>query len=263
MGLRASDPAGHHGWGGRWMRCGRRPGFRGDSPISGPTGAGPVSGGVHSTGAAVSPPTGEVGLNLRRNALSGLQNGRRGPSRSFSGEGGDRDCRKPGEIADLTLSSGRGPGRVSPQVSITSWKCAKIRLSSRDVESGQLLGSEAQPGRNNPYWNQHPGTVAHQPSGRTPTVEGLHREDGDQVSYGSEDQHVGHKRENRDRKGLRMAGEFPDGSPRMGLPLQGAQRHEESLPAGGGENRQGQQEGRMARWDQRGHPPLGTPAEPG
>ena len=39
------------------MRCGRRPGFRWDSPISGPTGAGPVSGGVHSTGAAVSPPT--------------------------------------------------------------------------------------------------------------------------------------------------------------------------------------------------------------
>ena len=57
MGLRASDPAGHHGWGGRWMRCGRRPGFRWDPPISGPTGAGPVSGGVHSTGAAVSPPT--------------------------------------------------------------------------------------------------------------------------------------------------------------------------------------------------------------
>ena len=45
MCLRASDPAGHHGWGGRWMRCGRRPGFRGDPPISGPTGAGPVSGG--------------------------------------------------------------------------------------------------------------------------------------------------------------------------------------------------------------------------
>ena len=44
-------------------------------------------------------------LNLRRNALSGLQNGRRGPSRSFSVEG-DRDWRKPGEIADLTLSSG-------------------------------------------------------------------------------------------------------------------------------------------------------------
>ena len=32
MCLRASDPAGHHGWGGRWMRCGRRPGFRGDPP---------------------------------------------------------------------------------------------------------------------------------------------------------------------------------------------------------------------------------------
>ena len=43
---------------------------------------------------------------------------------AFPGKG-DRDCRKPGEIADLTLSSGRGPGRVSPQVSITSWKCAK------------------------------------------------------------------------------------------------------------------------------------------
>ena len=111
---------------------------------------------------------------------------------------GDRDCRKPGEIADLTLSSGRGPGRVSPQVSITSWRCAKIRLSSRDVESGQLLGSEARTGRNNPHWNQHPGTVAHQPSGRTPTAEGLHREDGDQVSHGSEDQHVGQKRETRE-----------------------------------------------------------------
>ena len=51
-------------------------------------------------------------LTLRRNALSGLQNGRRGPSTRFSGErrGGGRDCRKPGEIADLTLSSGRGPG---------------------------------------------------------------------------------------------------------------------------------------------------------
>ena len=67
-------------------------------------------------------------LNLRRNALSGLQNGRRGPSRRFSVERGDRDCRKPGEIADLTLSSGRGPGRVSPQVSITSWKCAKNQV---------------------------------------------------------------------------------------------------------------------------------------
>ena len=29
---------------------------------------------------------------------------------------GDRDCRKPGEIANLTLSSGRGPGKVSPQM---------------------------------------------------------------------------------------------------------------------------------------------------
>ena len=44
MGLRASDPAGHHGWGGRWRRCGRRPGFRGDPPYLA-RGAGPVSGG--------------------------------------------------------------------------------------------------------------------------------------------------------------------------------------------------------------------------
>ena len=50
MCLRASDPAGHHGLdimdgvdGG--CAAGRRPGFRGDSPRSGPTGAGPVSGG--------------------------------------------------------------------------------------------------------------------------------------------------------------------------------------------------------------------------
>ena len=34
---------------------------------------------------------------------------------AFPGKG-DRDCRKPGEIADLTLSSGRGPGRVSSQM---------------------------------------------------------------------------------------------------------------------------------------------------
>ena len=110
-----SDPAGHHGWGGRWMRCGRRPGFRWDSPISGPTGAGPVSGGVHSTGAAVSPPTRcgsstsagmpSVASRMGVEALPG----------AFPGKG-DRDCRKPGEIADLTLSSGRGPGRVSPQM---------------------------------------------------------------------------------------------------------------------------------------------------
>ena len=44
MCLRASDPAGHHGWGGRWMRCGRRPGFRWDPPYLA-RGAGPVSGG--------------------------------------------------------------------------------------------------------------------------------------------------------------------------------------------------------------------------
>ena len=47
---------------------------------------------------------------------------------AFPGKGGGRDWRKPGEIADLTLSSGRGPGRVSPQVSITSWKCAKNQV---------------------------------------------------------------------------------------------------------------------------------------
>ena len=92
MGLRASDPAGHHGLdimdgGDGGGAVGGGPGFVGISPISGPTAAGPVSVGVHSTG-AVSLPTGCGSSNLRRNALSGLQNGRRGPSRSFSVEGG-------------------------------------------------------------------------------------------------------------------------------------------------------------------------------
>ena len=90
-------------------------------------GAGPVSGGSSFHRRCCLPAYQMWVLNLRRNALSGLQNGRRGPSRRFSVER-DRDCRKPGEIADLTLSSGRGPGRVSPQVSITSWKCAKNQV---------------------------------------------------------------------------------------------------------------------------------------
>ena len=46
----------------------------------------PFPGECIATG-AVSPPTGCWVLNLRRNALSGLQNGRRGPSRRFSGGG--------------------------------------------------------------------------------------------------------------------------------------------------------------------------------
>ena len=59
---------------------------------------------------------GGVSSNLRRNALSGLQNGRRGPFRRLSGERVTGTAEKPGEIADLTLSSGRGPGRVSSQM---------------------------------------------------------------------------------------------------------------------------------------------------
>ena len=35
---------------------------------------------------------------------------------AFPWKGGGRDCRKPGEIADLTLSSGRGPGRAAGAV---------------------------------------------------------------------------------------------------------------------------------------------------
>ena len=114
MGLRASDPAGHHGldimgwtswmgwtvdalWAAARFSWGsphiwpdrRRSRFRGSS--------------FHRR--CCLPAYRRVGLNLRRNALSGLQNGRRGPSRSFPGKG-DRDCRKPREIADLTLSSG-------------------------------------------------------------------------------------------------------------------------------------------------------------
>ena len=127
MGLRASDPAGHHGWGGRWRRCGRRPGFRGDPPISGPTGAGPVSGGVHSTGAAVSPPTGCESSTSAGMASAASRMGVEALPGAFQGKG-DRELAKPREIADLTLSSGRGPGRVSPQVLITSWKCAKNQV---------------------------------------------------------------------------------------------------------------------------------------
>ena len=143
MGLRASDPAGHHGWGGRWMRCGRRPGFRGDPPISGPTGAGPVSGGVHSTGAAVSPPTGCGSSTSAGMPSAASRMGVAALPGAFTGEGGDRDCRKPREIADLTLSSGRGPGRVSPQVLITSWKCANNQVVVRRCGLGTASGERS------------------------------------------------------------------------------------------------------------------------
>ena len=95
MGLRASDPAGHH------------PVIRLDI-MDGVDGGGAVGGGPGFVGIppylarqaqvpfpeefippALSPRLPDVWvLNLRRNALSGLQNGRRGPSRSFSGERG-------------------------------------------------------------------------------------------------------------------------------------------------------------------------------
>ena len=120
------------------MRCGRRPGFRGDPPISGPTGAGPVSVGVHSTGAAVSPPTGCGSSTSAGMPSAASRMGVEALPGAFTGKRGDRDCRKPGEIADLTLSSGRGPGRASPQVSIASWKCAKIRLSSSANAQNQV-----------------------------------------------------------------------------------------------------------------------------
>ena len=150
MGLRASDPAGHHGWGGRWMRCGRRPGFRGDPPISGPTGAGLVSGGVHSTGAAVSPPTGCGSSTSAGMPSAASRMGVEALPGAFPGEGGDRDWRKPGEIADLTLSSGRGPGRVSPQVSITSWKCAKNQVVVRRCRIGTASGERSPNGEKQP-----------------------------------------------------------------------------------------------------------------
>ena len=82
-------------------------------------------------------------LNLRRNALIGLQNGRRGPSRRYSGERGGLGLPKPREIADLTLSSGRGPGRVSPQVLITSWKCAKNQVVVRRCRIGTASGERS------------------------------------------------------------------------------------------------------------------------
>ena len=137
MCLRASDPAGHHGWGGRWMRCGRRPGFRWDSPISGPRRRSRFRGSAFHRRCCL-PAYQMWVLNLRRNALSGLQNGRRGPSRRFPVERGDRDCRKPGEIADLTLSSGRGPGRVSPKCQLQAGNAPKIRLSSSANAQNQV-----------------------------------------------------------------------------------------------------------------------------
>ena len=56
-------------------------------------------------------------LNLRRNALSGLQNGRRGPSRRFSGErGGTGIAENPGNRrSDALLRSRTGEG-VPPSV---------------------------------------------------------------------------------------------------------------------------------------------------
>ena len=80
------------------------PGFRGDPPISGPTVAGPVSGGVHSTG-AVSPPTGCGSSTSAGMPSAASRMGVEALPEAFQGKG-DRDWRKPGEIADLTLSSG-------------------------------------------------------------------------------------------------------------------------------------------------------------
>ena len=64
--------------------CGRRPGFRWDSPISGPRRRSRFRGSAFHRRCCL-PAYQMWVLNLRRNALSGLQNGRRGPSRRFSG----------------------------------------------------------------------------------------------------------------------------------------------------------------------------------
>ena len=67
------------------------------SPISGPTGAGPVSGGVHSTG-AVSPPTGCGGPQTSAGMPSAASRmGVEALLGAFPGKGGNRDCRNPGK----------------------------------------------------------------------------------------------------------------------------------------------------------------------
>ena len=58
------------------------------SPISGPTGAGPVSGGVHSTGAAVSPPTGEWASTFAGMPSAASRMGVEALPEAFQGRGG-------------------------------------------------------------------------------------------------------------------------------------------------------------------------------
>ena len=93
MCLRASDPAGHHGLdimdgvdGG--CAVGGGPGFVGIPPYLARQAQVPFPGECIPPALLSPPPTGLWVLNLRRNALSGLQNGRRGPSRRFSVERG-------------------------------------------------------------------------------------------------------------------------------------------------------------------------------
>ena len=135
MGLRASDPAGHHGWGISWMGgtvdalwAAARfslgfPHIWSEAQVPFPGECIPpalLSPRLPDVGASTSAGMPSAASRMGVEALPGAFPGK--------GEGGDRDCRKPGEIADLTLSSGRGPGRVSPQVSITSRKCAKNQV---------------------------------------------------------------------------------------------------------------------------------------
>ena len=100
MCLRASDPAGHHGLdimngvdGG--CAVGGGPGFVGIPPYLARQAQVPFPG--EFIPPALSPRLPDVGQNLRRKALSGLQNGRRGPSRRLSGEGGPGIAEKPGK----------------------------------------------------------------------------------------------------------------------------------------------------------------------
>ena len=102
MGLRASDPAGHHGLdimdgvdGG--CAAGRRLGFRGDPPDLVRQAQVPFPGECIPP-ALLSPRLPACGSsNLRRGALSGPQNGRRGPSRRFSVERGTGIAENPGK----------------------------------------------------------------------------------------------------------------------------------------------------------------------
>ena len=115
---------------------GRRPGFRGDPPYLVRQAQVPFPG--ECIPPALSPRLPEWASTSAGMPSAASRMGVEALPGAFPGEKRTGIAENPGKIADLTLSSGRGPGRVSPQVSIASWKCAKIRLSSSENAQNQV-----------------------------------------------------------------------------------------------------------------------------